>query len=251
MALATLSPLLNATSLAQLNFSQTCSNSSRLALEVYNSFFFDNRDQPLNSSAYNSSNLYNDGPAGFESWWNDGPPTPWISFWRTELKTKAGLTDDLLTDDQVAVWANSSDAFGFFWVEAYPDNSTWYAYDIALYGGCVSNKTLSLQDVSAVSYGGYDYNNLIEDCMVLYCCPISLDSNLLSAANIAYPYMADWKTRDTCVFHTCQAATKGNPDLAGIGVSRTKKPPENPIADPSVTDHCCILHRGSVVDRYQ
>ena len=231
MALATLSPQLNATTLAQLNFSQTCASSSHLALQVYNEFFFDNRSQPLHSSAYNSSNPWNDGPATFGSWWNDGPPPLWIDFWRNELETKSNLSHSLLTDDQVAVWANSSEAFGFFWVEAYPDNTTWYAYDIALYGGCVSNKTLSLQDVSAASYGGYDYNDMIEDCMTLYCCPVSLDSNLLSAPDIAYPYMADWTTRDTCVFHTCQAATSGNSDLAGIGVSRTRTPPESVPAD--------------------
>jgi hypothetical protein len=219
MALANLTvPLANVT-LSQLNFSQTCS-ATHLAVQIYNEFFFTDRSQPLRSSEYNSSNPWNNGPAGFEFWWNDGPPRGWIDFWHDALKTKAGLSENLLSDEHVEVWANSSDAFNFFWTPTvYTSNTTWYTNDISLYGGCVSNKTLSLQDVSAVSYGGYDLNYMIEDCMVLYCCPISLDSAYLSEANIPYPYIETWTTRDTCLFHTCQAATQGNPDLAGIGVS--------------------------------
>jgi hypothetical protein len=222
MALANLTaPLANVT-ISQLNFSQTCS-STHLAVQVYNEFFFSDRSQPLSSPQYNSTNPWNNGPSGFASWWNDGPPPAWINFWHDALRTKSGLGDDLLTDEHVEVWANSSDAFNFFWNPIVSINDTnWYTNDIALYGGCVSNKTLSLQDISAASYGGYDLNNMIEDCMVLYCCPISLDSPYLSEPNIPYPYIENWTTRDTCIFHTCQAATQGNPDLAGIGVSHPR-----------------------------
>lgn len=219
MALANLTGPLAHVTISQLNFSQTC-GSTPLAVQVYNEFFFDGRNQPLSPSTYNRSNPWNDGPPGFASWWNDGPPRAWIDFWHDALKTKAGISDDLLSDEHVEVWANSTDAFNFFWTPTvYTNDTTWYTNDIALYGGCVSNKTLSLQDISAVSYGGYDLNNMIEDCMVLYCCPISLDSTLLSQPNIQYPYIETWNTRDTCIFHTCQASTQGNPDLAGIGVS--------------------------------
>jgi hypothetical protein len=219
MALANLTaPLANVT-ISQLDLSQTCS-STHLAVQVYNEFFFNDRSQPLSSSEYNSTNPWNNGPSGFASWWNDGPPPAWINFWHDALKTKSGLGDDLLTDEHVEVWANSSDAFNFFWnPTVYTNDTKWYTDDISLYGGCVSNKTLSLQDISAASYGGYDLNNMIEDCMVLYCCPISLDSTYLSEPNITYPYIENWTTRDTCIFHTCQAATQGNADLAGIGVS--------------------------------
>jgi hypothetical protein len=219
MALANLAAPLAGVTVSQLNFSQTCS-STHLAVQVYNEFFLNDRNQPLNSPTYNSSNAWNNGPSGFESWWNDGPPRAWIDFWHDALKTKAGLSDNLLSDEQVEVWANSSDTFGFFWdPQVFTKDPTWYANDIALFGGCVSNKTLRLQDISTNANVGYDLNNMIVDCMVLYCCPISLDSTLLSQPNISYPYMETWKTRDTCIFHTCQASTQGNPDLAGIGVS--------------------------------
>jgi hypothetical protein len=219
MALASLTAPLRGVTVSQLNFSQTCA-STYLAIQVYNEFFLADRTQPLNSPSYNSSNPWNDGPSGFEYWWNDGPPRAWTDFWHDALKTKASLSDHVLSDEQVEVWANTSEAFDFF---EYPDvfskDASMYTNNIALYGGCVSNKTLSFKDMSAYSSGEYDLNNMILDCMVLYCCPISLDSTLLSLPNIPYPYMKGWNTRDTCIFHTCQASTQGNPDLAGIGVS--------------------------------
>jgi hypothetical protein len=221
MALAKLTPPLLGLNVSQLNFWQTC-NSTNLALNVYNEFFYDNRNSPLNSAEYNSSNPWNGGP-GFPDWWNNGPPPAWIKFWRDALKTVPGLRHDHLSDEQIEVWANTTEAFNFFW---YPDvhskNSSWYTSDIALYGGCVGNRTLHLQDISASSYGGYDLNNMIEDCIVLYCCDLSLDSPGLSDPSIKYPFIKGWTTQETCLFHTCQASSQGNPDLAGIGVGYTR-----------------------------
>jgi hypothetical protein len=222
MALAKLKAPLLGLSVSQLNFWQTC-NSTNLALSAYNQFFYNNRSYPLDSAEYNSSNPWNSGPDGdFPDWWNNGPPPAWIEFWRDALKTIPGLRHDRLPDEQIGVWANTTEAFNFFWnPNVYSKNTSWYTSDIALYGGCVSNRTLHLQDVSASSYGGYDLNDMIEDCMVLYCCDLSLDSQYLSDPGIPYPWIQDWTTQETCLFHTCQASSQGNPDLAGIGVGNT------------------------------
>ena len=222
MALAELTAPLLGLNVSQVNFWGTC-NSTTLALNVYNEFFYDHRDTPLHSAQYNSSNPWNNGPdGGFSDWWNNGPPPAWIEFWRDALKTVPSLRNHHLPDEQIEVWANRTEVFAFFWnPNVYSKNTSWYTNDIALYGGCVSNRTLHSQDISSSSYGGYDLNDMIEDCMVLYCCDISLDSQYLSDPGIQYPFIPSWTTQDTCLFHTCQASSQGNPDLSGIGVGYT------------------------------
>ena len=213
MAFASLPAVLNSTNTYQLNFSQACTSITP-AIKLYNEYFCDNC----------SASETPDGEPIYP--WTE-PPRAWTNFWRTALETfppiahASARNESLLTDQNVLQWANLSTAtFDFFYnPEVHSNNATWYADDIAIWGGCVGNKTLNKQDQSVYSDNSYDLDDMIEDCMSVFCCQIPLDSNLLSENKTAYEYYPTWNTADTCTFHTCQAATEGNPDLAGIGVS--------------------------------
>ncbi len=214
MAQSSLPALLANVNTTQLNFSQACT-SITTATNLYDQYFCTDCDTS-DSPWYRNSEANNGTVA-------------WIDFWATALETYPPLAHNesgLLTDQNVWQWANSSTAtFDFFWNPTVSTNASWYADDIAIWGGCVGNKTMNEQDASVYSDNSYDFNDMIEDCMSIFCCQIPLDSNLLSDNKTAYEYYPEWNTADTCSFHTCEAATQGNPDLAGIGVS----PPVPPI----------------------
>lgn len=206
MAQSSLPELLANVNTTQLNFSQACTSITN-ATKLYDQYFCLN----CNASAapwYQSSEDNND-------------TVVWIDFWAAALKTYPPLDHSgLLTEENVWQWAKTSTtASDFFLNPTVSTNASWYADDIAIWGGCVGNKTLNEQDASIISDNSYDFNDMIEDCMSIFCCQIPLDSNLLSDDTTPYRYYPEWNTAETCSFHTCEAATQGNPDLAGIGVS--------------------------------
>ena len=224
MAVAT--SLVNLT-FAALDFTQGCSNIA-LGLHVFDTF--DCKEGACNLGGYPLPTLSNDGPPGFEDWWENGPPSNWIDFWSGVLKSAMQPKDyGMLSDQDIAVWANTSECFDFFYFEyksfgtvVNPNDLSSLAYDISISGGCGQNKTLMANDAYYKSKDDFVFASMVEGCMIASCCPIPLDSDLLLDPSDIFPH-TNWSIQDTCAFHTCEVANHGNPDLGGIGVSRSLK----------------------------
>jgi hypothetical protein len=211
------------TSLSQVNFtdlafSQLCSSVST-GLDIYNYFACLRNCSTLGQDPL--SNLSDNGPAPYESWWSQGPPSEWIDFWRSALATALQPNiSQILSDQAIAEWANRSECFDFFGstyndvgIVVDPNNVNSLALDISAYGGCKSyNQSYDV-------WGGYIFfTGMVEECVLEKCCPYAPNAAQLSSNTIVFSNLK-WTFNQMCAFRACDDANTGNPDLGGIGVS--------------------------------
>ena len=188
-----------------LNLTNYCSDLA-LGLSIYQNNF--------NNSA-SSNDFYSSPQDAYHPYYPDGPSEDWTTFWRAALGSK----DRNFSNDNIVVWANDTPFINFF-VDNYspqPDKIDQLATDLSLYqGGCPSSNLAN--QTSSYGYGPSTLTELVEACMVDYCCAPNRTDQQLQDNSTAFPFYPKWSVDDTCAFRTCPAANHGNPDLGGIGV---------------------------------
>lgn len=224
---------LSQVNITHLNFTQNCSNIA-LGVEVYNNYFSITAEDKYNDTGQVPATPSNSGPTDYpiQGWsgWSNGPPQDWIQFWRGALPVAYQTS----SDEDVAQWANTTQCLEFFDLTYNPTTSDYgdrdqvnlddvdaFSNALANLGGCQYNRTILAQDKASemLNIGSdYAFTDMIEDCMLTFCCPLPLDSAAWSNQSQLFPGTT-WSVQNACSFHACAVDNMGNPDLGGIGVS--------------------------------
>ena len=197
--------------LAHLNFAANCSNLA-LGLVVFANDFLSEYPNPGNSTFDNSTT--DDGPGDYTDFWTNGTAPEWIGFWRAALGS--ALPDDYLklSDSDIAMWANTTEAFDFFGHDVYqspdPTDISQLSNYLAIEGGCRSYNSSSSNILDLVG--------MEAACLSQYCCSPTLNTTVSKSPTSNFTYNPSWSVEDACAFNTCSQANQGNPDLGGIGV---------------------------------
>jgi len=227
---------LSQVNVTHLDFTRNCSNIA-LGVKTYNDYFSATAIRNYNDTGEVPATPNNSGPTDYPSasisgWsgWSNGPPQEWIQFWRGALPVAYQTS----SDEDIARWANTTQCLEFFDLTYNPttfdygdlnqvnlDDVDAFSNALANLGGCQDNRTLLAQDkVFEMENIGYNYSftDMIEDCMLRFCCPLPLDSPELSDQSQLFPGTT-WSVQNACSFYVCAIDNIGNPDLGGIGVS--------------------------------
>ena len=190
--------------------------------------------------SYNSSHNVPAVPKNYVNddgyWWYDGPPPEWAEFWRAVLPRQYQNA----SDKAVEQWANQTDCIQFFDGTYNPSTTNSYDYGVkiddvnvfsnglASLGGCPWKNSILANDQEAVKSSWYsevkDYDDaysltdMMIDCMLTFCCPLSSSSELLANKSYLFPG-TNWTAQAACSFNVCTLDNRGNADLGGIGVS--------------------------------
>ncbi len=234
MALAALTLPIDS-SFAQIDFTQHCAKIA-VGVKIYDLYFNSTAETNYNSTGNISAIADNAGPAnysgtsyshGWKGWSNSTPPD-WINFWRDVLPENHYAS----SDEKIIQLTNQTDFFAFFdysydaaatGVSEYQVNLTdlaSFSDSLISSGGCTNYSSTLASDRWLAGNGSYTLTKMIEDCMLMSCCPLPLNSKRFNDTETMFPG-TPWTYAGACSFYPsslCNIAIDGNPDLGGIGV---------------------------------